>query len=85
MIDPLNPHVTLAQLKAFPRRSPPFTMPPPEGIIPGMCRAYERAIRKPHTWRSKAKPAATQLHFWPSLTHRVSVAQLPNGYLAEAA
>jgi hypothetical protein len=50
MIDPLNPHVTLAQLKAFYKKAPPFAMPPPEGIIPGMCRALERAIRNPHTW-----------------------------------
>jgi hypothetical protein len=28
-------------------------MPPPEGIIPQMCRALERSIRQPHVWGKK--------------------------------
>jgi len=52
-IDHLNPHVTREQLKAFYKKAPPFAMPPPEGIIPPMCRALERAIRNPYVWGKK--------------------------------
>ena len=53
MIDPLNPHITREQYRALYRKAPPFAMPPPEGIIPQLCKAYERAIRNPYTWGKK--------------------------------
>jgi hypothetical protein len=47
-----NPHLAFVNIKRF-HKAEPFPMPPPEGIIPAMCSAYERAIRRVYTWRSK--------------------------------
>lgn len=47
-----NPHLAFVNIKRF-HKAEPFTMPPPEGIIPQMCRALERSIRQPHVWGKK--------------------------------
>ena len=49
-----NPHLAFVNIKRF-HKAEPFTMPPAEGIIPGLCAAYERAIRRVYTWQSKVK------------------------------
>ncbi len=59
----LNPHLAFVRVA---RRSPPFAMPPREGIVPGLCRTLERAIRNPYSWgkRKAHKSAAAQMRLW---------------------
>ncbi len=50
----LNPHLAFVRVV---RRAPSFAMPPSEGIVPGLCRTLERAVRNPYSW-GKRKPHA---------------------------